>query len=143
MEKLTEKRNENAEVIALKMFELMNKNIAVLSSLKIETDKEKADALNEQYREAINEIVQEVASLPYTIDELKYAINALELVVKSVSNSIVGTVEGNEIEILSRLYGKRNVNEKFDKFSATMPDIVLTLKDLREKTGNDLMDYFS
>jgi hypothetical protein len=143
MEKLTEKRNENAEVIALKMFELMNKNIAVLSSLKIETDKEKADALNEQYREAINEIVQEVASLPYTIDELKYAINALELVVKSVSNSIVGTVEGNEIEILSRLYGKRNVNEKFDKFSATMPDIVLTLKELREKTGNDLMDYFS
>jgi hypothetical protein len=143
MDKLTEKRNENAEVIALKMFELMNKNIAVLSSLKIETDKEKADALNEQYREAINEIVQEVASLPYTIDELKYAINALELVVKSVSNSIVGTVEGNEIEILSRLYGKRNVNEKFDKFSATMPDIVLTLKELREKTGNDLMDYFS
>lgn len=143
MDELTKKRNENAEIIALKMFELINKNINVLASLKIETDKEKVDKLNDEYRDAVNEIVQEVASLPYTIDELKYAINALELVVKSVSNSIVGTVEGNEIEILSRLYGKRNVNNKFDKFSATMPDIVLTLKELREKTGNDLMDYFS
>ncbi len=143
MDELTKKRNENAEIIALKMFKLINKNINVLASLKIETDKEKVDKLNDEYRDAVNEIVQEVASLPYTIDELKYAINALELVVKSVSNSIVGTVEGNEIEILSRLYGKRNVNNKFDKFSATMPDIVLTLKELREKTGNDLMDYFS
>lgn len=143
MDELTKKRNENAEIIALKMFELINKNINVLASLKIETEKDKIEKLDEEYRSAVNEIVQEVASLPYTIDELKYAINALELVVKSVSNSIVGTVEGNEIEILSRLYGKRNVNNKFDKFSATMPDIVLTLKELREKTGNDLMDYFS
>ena len=143
MDEATKKRNDNSQELLFTIFDLISQNIKELGTIKVASSKEEADELDGKYRTALNNVVEGVAVLPYTIDELKFAVNALEMVVSSINKSIVGTIEGNEIEILSRIYGKKNDAGKFDKYSASISDIVLKLKEIREQTGNNLMDFYS
>lgn len=138
-----EKRNENAQAIVKNVLNLINENIDNLSNLKVTDDVDEQKKLDDDYRNALNKVVEEVALMPYTIDDLKYGLNVMDTVVKMISKAVLGTIEGNEVEILSRIYGAKNEQGKFDKYSASISDIVLKLKEVRENTGNNLMDYYT
>lgn len=138
-----EKRNENAQAIVKNVLNLINENIDNLSNLKVTDDVDEQKKLDDDYRNALNKVVEEVAIMPYTIDDLKYGLNVMDTVVKMISKAVLGTIEGNEVEILSRIYGAKNEQGKFDKYSASISDIVLKLKEVRENTGNNLMDYYT